>query len=132
MNTQVQKANDSLHGYCGGEQLFVNGVTKLQYTEGVKAIAINTESYWFLDIIASYQKKLREEGFQVWKLEREYSFTTVNEQKFVDERKDSFNVVCEDGNERVLIKQHIEFSDFTFDEYVVWCVDGVVLLPVEY
>ncbi|WP_026715221.1 DUF6876 family protein [Flavobacterium daejeonense] len=132
MSAQVQNANDSLQGYCGGEQLFVNPVTKLKYTEGVKEIAKNTESYWFLDIIASYQKKLMEEGFQVWKLEREYSFTTVNDQKFIDERKDSFNVICEDGNNRILIKQHIEFSDFTFDEYTVWCVDGVVLLPVEY
>ena len=132
MSTQVKNANDSMTGYRGGELSFINPLTKLKYTEGIKIVAEKTESYWFLDVIASYQKKLSAQGFQVWKLEREYSFTTVNEEKFVHQRKDSFNVVCEDGNDNVLLKQHLSFSEFEFDIYTVWCIDGVVLLPCEY
>lgn len=132
MSTQVMSANDILQGYTGGDQIYVNPSTKLKYTEGVRDITQKTESYWFLDLIASYQDKLKNAGFQVWKLEREYSFTVVDGVRVVGQRKDSFNVVCEDGNDNVLIKQHIHFSEFTFDNYIVWCIEGVVLLPVEY
>ena len=85
-----------------------------------------------MDIIASYQVKLKDESFQVWKLVREYTFSIVNDEKFISERRNSFNVVCEDGNDKILIKQHIYFSDFEFDEYIVWFVNGVALLPSEY
>ena len=132
MNTQVMSANDILQDYTGGEQIYVNPSTKLKYTEGVRDITKKTESYWFLDLIASYQYMLKNAGFQVWKLEREYSFTVVDGVRVVGKRKDSFNVVCEDGNDNVLIKQHIHFSEFPFDNYIVWCIEGVVLLPVEY
>lgn len=132
MSTQVKNANDSLIGYHGGDQIFINRSTKIQYTEGVREIAIKSESYWFLDIIASYQNKLKNEAFQVWKLEREYSYTLINDTKVVGDRKNCFNVVCEDGNNRVLIEQHLLFSDFPFDEYTVWSIEGIILLPVEY
>lgn len=132
MNTQVKSANENFREFNGSEQLFKNPSTNLNYTEGVREISKSTESYWFLDIIASYQAKLKDESFQVWKLVREYTFSVVNDEKFVSERKDSFNVICEDGNDRILLKQHIHFSDFEFDEYIVWFVDGVALLPSEY
>ena len=132
MGTQVLSANDSLKGYYGGERIFINPTTKIQYTEGVREIAIKSQSFWFLDIIASYQKELRNEGFQVWKLEREYSYSLVNNMKVVGLRKSCFNIVCEDGNDKVLVKQHLIFSDFPFDEYTVWYIDGVLILPVEY
>lgn len=132
MNTQLKSANVSFAEFHGSEQLFINPSTKLNYTEGVRAVTQSTESYWFLDLIASYQPKLKDEYFQVWKLEREYSFSIVDGVKFVGQRKDCFNVVCDDGNNEILIKQHISFSDFKYDEYTVWCVDGVVLLASEY
>ncbi|OXA65258.1 hypothetical protein B0A67_24640 [Flavobacterium aquidurense] len=132
MSTKIQSANDSLKGYHGGEQLFFSPVTKINYTEGVREIAKKTESYWFLDIIASYQSKLKNEHFQVWKLERELAYTMVNGFKNIVQRKDCFNVICEDGNDNVLISQKIPFSDFCFDVYTLWYVNKVLLLPVEY
>lgn len=132
MNTQVLSANDSLKGYHGGEQFFIHPVTKMKYTEGIREIAKKYNSYWFLDIIGSYQEQLKNENFQSWKLEREYSYSVIENVKVVGQRKDSFNVVCDDGNDKVLIKQSIHFSDFPFDEYTVWCIEGVIILPVEY
>jgi hypothetical protein len=132
MSTEVKNANDSLKGYHGGEQIFVSPVTKMKYTEGIREIAEKYNSYWFLDIIASYQEKLKNEEFQTWKLEREYSYSVVDDVRVVGQRKDSFNVVCDDGNDKVLIKQKIPFSDFPFDEYTVWCIEGVLILPIEY
>lgn len=132
MNTNVMNANDSLKNYHGGETIFKNPTTGIQYTEGVRTITMQTESYWFLDLIASYQRKLKIEDFQVWKLKREYSYTTNNGVKSVLQRKNCFNVVCEDGNDNVLITQNIPFSDFPFDEYVVWLQNEIIYLPCEH
>jgi hypothetical protein len=132
MNTQVLSANDSLKNYYGGEHLFNYPCNKIQYTEGISEIAKKTQSFWFLDIIASYQNKLHNEEFQVWKLEREYSYSVVDGVRVVGKRKDCFNVVCEDGNDNELIRQHIPFSDFPFDCYTVWCANGILYLPVEH
>lgn len=132
MSEILKNANNSLPGYFGGEIQYKNPVTKLLYTEGIRSIAQNSNSYWFLDIIASYQLTLGKEYFQVWKLEREYSYTKTDGAKSVLHRKDCFNVTCDDGNGKILVQQHIPFSDFEFDTYTVWCVDGVALLPIEY
>lgn len=128
----LKNANNSLPGYFGGETQYKNPVTKLLYTEGIKQIAQNSNSYWFLDIIASYQLTLGKENFQVWKLEREYSYTEEDGTKIINQRKNCFNVTCDDGNGNILQEQHIPFSDFEFDVYTVWCIDGMVILPVEY
>lgn len=130
--TQVLSANDSLKNYMGGEKFCRYGQTKIIYTMGVQEITEKSQSNWFLDIIYSYQSALRKEEFQVWKLEREYSFTTENGIKTVLARKDVFNVVCEDGNDNVLIKQRIEFSDFPFDEFTVWFQNETIYLPCEH
>jgi hypothetical protein len=129
-NSNITSANDFFCSF--GEQRFYNEVTNLHYTECVREIALYTESFWFLDIIASYQKKLVKQTFQVWKLEREFSYTEVNDVKIIQQRKDCFNVICEDGNSNVLLKQKIPFSDFAYDLYTVWHINSLVLLPSEY
>lgn len=127
----IISTNDLFNGGIS-ETIFVNPFTKLKYSELIKIIAEETESYWLLDIIASYQSKLKNESFQVWKLERELAYTEVNDVKIVIQRKDVFNVVCEDGNDNVLLKQNIPFSDFKHDIYTLWLTDGTVILPSEY
>jgi len=86
-------------------------------TDGIKYLADATGSYWFLDIISSYQSKLQNEHFQVWKL-------TV--------KKNKGRVICENGNGKQLIIQNIEFTDFLLPKITVWKVDNVILLPNEY
>ena len=42
--------------FCSlSEQLFTNPLTKLKYTGAVQEIAEVTNSYWFLDVIASIE-----------------------------------------------------------------------------
>ena len=46
-------------GQCtGSECLYVNPIGKLRYSEGVKFLADNTDCYWPIDAIASYQPQL--------------------------------------------------------------------------
>ncbi|NJM80669.1 MAG: hypothetical protein HC854_15590 [Flavobacterium sp.] len=119
--------------YNGGfsETIFKNPTTKLNYTELVKEIAEETESYWLLDVIASYQFQLKNEEFQVWKLERKITYTEVNDIKIISERTSTFIVTCEDGNNNILVKQKIVYSDFPHDEYVLWYTNNTLLLPSE-
>ena len=129
----LQNTNNLRANSCNGvNQFFTNPFYKFKYSDGVRDIAIETESFWFLDVISSYQNNLTGEVFQSWKLEREYSFSEVDGIKIIHQRKDCFNVVCDDGNGNVLITQHIPLSDFVDDIYTLFLLDGVLILPEEY
>lgn len=67
-------------------------------------------------------KKLKKEAFQVWTL------------KFQDEDKDhGALLIGEDGNDRELARQEIEFTDFPLQEGLkLFLENGVLMLPSEY
>lgn len=132
MNTLVLCANQEVSHFHGSESCYKLRGTNLHYSEGVQEVANKYQSYWFLDLIASYQTHLKNVDFQQWKLERDYSFTIIEEVKNITQRKDSFVVTCDDGNNNILITQHIEFSDFEFDQYKVWIQNEMIHLPSEY
>jgi hypothetical protein len=103
------------------------------YTDGVKFLAENAAAYWLLDVIASYQPKLKKNqdqrlrDMQFWKLE-------VKDGKGV--------VTCRaDSGVKPAVKQKIEYTDFPLPEAEIWVSstgteDGktllVMLLPSEY
>jgi hypothetical protein len=88
-------------------------------TDGAQFLAENAGAFWLMDVIASYQreKKFKDEPFQVWRL-------TVKDGKG--------EVVADDGNDNVLARQRIPFTDFPLDSIKLYFIDGVVLLPGEY
>jgi hypothetical protein len=103
--------------------------TNFLLTDGVKHLAdkagvIGGTAYWLVDLIASYQreKPVKGEPFQVWKL-------TV---------KDTVGqVICDDGNGRILATQDIPFADFALDEITLYVTSDefngiVVMLTSEY
>jgi hypothetical protein len=97
------------------EQLMVDG-NKLILTEGCHFVRETYSAYWLFDLIGSYQFKLIDEPFQVWKLV-----------KF----KDECQITCDDGNGTRLLSQEIPFTDFPFD-ITIWQIEGTCLLPSEY
>ncbi len=115
----MKNANDTLEGFYGTENYHKHFLGAV-YTDGVKTMAERFHCYWLLDVIASHQtnKKVRFEGFQVWKLQR------IKDTKFL--------VTCDDGNGNIVTQQKIPFSDFNYDEATIWFVGGVMLLPSEY
>ena len=79
------------------------------------------EAYWLVNHIASYQmeEKIRDEEFQVWKLERR--------------QDDTATLTCDDGNGHVLLSDAINYTDFPLPEGIKLYLDnGVLLLPSEY
>ncbi len=118
--TEIKQALDNFKGTSQYYLHYFPGELKLLLTDGCDYIREKCEANWLFDSILSYQLKsqIREEPFQVWKL-----------QKQPDE---TWHLLCEDGNKKVIAVQSIEYSDFPLEEIVIWLVDGVAMLPSEY
>ena len=92
----------------------------LLLTEGCNYIRENAGdgAYWLYDLILSFQCKLRKHRFQAWNLRKQ--------------EDESFYIECSDGNHNFIIGQDIPYSDFPLDNFELWVIDGVALLPSEY
>lgn len=91
-------------------------------TDGAKWLAESAGCYWLYDIIWSIKPVLANDSFAVVKL-------------IVKDGQGDVSV--EDGNDRVLYTQHIEYTDFPLPEIMLYVVDAdertkVIMLPGEY
>ena len=94
----------------------------LKYTEGLKHLASETNSYWLIDTIASHQTKpflsdIRLQEFQIWCLQVENS---------------SGVLICEWDTNQEILRQEIEYTDFPLSEIKLYLVEKVLMLPNEY
>ena len=112
-----------LLGFHGTEEYhrhtLPNGMSLL-LTDGCEFVRENAGegAFWLFDIILSWQYKLHQRPFQVWKLKQL--------------ENGSWMIQCTDGNETVLASQEIPYSDFPIDSIDIWLTDGVCLLASEY
>jgi hypothetical protein len=108
--------------FSGSETVFRHSLMRhIRYTEGVQFVAERAGAYWLVDDIAFGQAtiaELKDEEFQVWKL-------TVRPDQ-------TATLVCEDGNDRVIISKELTFTDFPLPEFALWFTDNTLLLPSEY
>lgn len=120
MKTKIKEQID-LSGFTGTEQYYRSTFGKLKLTDGVHYLRTKGNCFWLIDIIESYQNKLKNQEFQVWKLR-------LNENSEAD-------VYCEDGNDKCLIHQELQYTDFKEQTGLVyielWVENGVVMLPSE-
>jgi hypothetical protein len=114
MKSTITKAD--LNQFTGTEQYYRHWLKGIVYTDGVKFVAESAGAFWLLDIVASYQPVDAE--FQVWRLQKE---------------GDAYSVVCTDGNDNVLLKQDIPYTDFPADlmPFELWYQNNVIFLPSE-
>ena len=116
----MRNVNDELREYNCSDNYYKYNFG-LVITDGVKALAEKFQCFWFVDVIASHQPKLRVEEFQVWSLGKNEDSSAI--------------VLCTDGNDRVLVSQNIPWTDFEADVATVWVEAGEVLvcfLPSEH
>lgn len=138
------KLEHELSGFSGTEHWYRHGGFwrhEILLTDGVMHLAQNGgrhggTAFWLVDAIASYQgeKVLVRHPFQVWKL-------TVTESA---DGSRSARLVCTNGNnEKPIVEQEIEHTDFLLDEVQMYAsvepVDEtgrqkrvIILLPSEY
>ena len=90
-----------------------------RYTDGAKFLFEEAEAYWLRDFIFSNQllPVVKAEAFQVWKIK------VVDSEGFIQ---------VEDGNDNVVKKFHIPYTDFPLEEYTLWFTEGVLILKSEY
>lgn len=96
------------------------GRNEILLTDGCKYVADKGQAYWLFDIILFYQNhnNIKGEYFQVWSLKKN--------------SEASWSITCDDGNDNILITQHIEYSDFPLSFISFYVVDKVCMLKSEY
>ena len=112
-----------LTGFIGTESYHLHRLANgmiMKLTDGCAFVReyAGEGAYWLFDIILSWQYKLHQHPFQVWKLRQLENV--------------SWMIQCTDGNETVLATQEIPYSDFPIDSIDIWLTDGVCLLASEY
>ena len=90
-------------------------------TDGVRQLCMDAECFWLMDIIGSHQPKIRDESFQVWTL-------TVKDRVG--------KVTATDGNDKVIVRQNIPYTDFPLGEVKLYVEDSgpafqVIMIPSE-
>ena len=121
MKTENKEKID-LNGFTGTENYYRASLFgELKVTDGVQYLRTEGNCYWLTDIIFSYQPKLKQQDFQVWKLNK---YGTKG-----------WMVSCEDGDYNILISQFLEYSDFEeqtgLTEVTIWVENDVAMLPSE-
>ena len=109
---------EDLRHFTGSERCYRN-FTGLRYTDGVHYLAENAGAYWLIDLVGSYQHKLRKVPFQVWQL-------TVNNDHT------ALVTMREDDGEPTKVRQELDYTDFPLRSFEWYCVDRVMLLKSEY
>jgi hypothetical protein len=114
-----EQIKSELNHFTGTEHYYKHPFGIL-FTDGVKFLAEECQSYWLIDLVASYQveESVMKEPFQVFKL-------TVN-------KDHSAKVEISDGNDNILHLQIIDYTDFPLDQIQLWCIDKICILPSEY
>ena len=113
----IDKIRSGLKQFMGSMNHY-RGFLGVRYTDGVKYLADRCGAYWFIDLIASYQKMLEKMYFQLWGIDVHGDNTAT--------------VTCrEDSNRMPVVTQEIEYTDFPFD-YELYCINRVILLKSEY
>jgi hypothetical protein len=114
---------EGMRQFTGTDQWYRHGLNRnILYTDGAQYVAEAGGAYWLLDEIAlanQFERKVRAEEFQVWKLER-------------CSPGNGALLSCEDGNYNIVYQKEIEFTDFPLPSVELWCEGGTILLPSEH
>lgn len=114
---------DNLSYFTGTERYYRWSplFSRFVLTDGAQYLAQNAECYWLMDAIASHVGAYHDQGFALARLKKQDK---------------GWLLTLEDGNDGVLARQEIEFSDFPLDEITLYvCPQDamwVILLPSEY
>ena len=112
-----EELRNNLEQFWGTENYFTNPLVKYKYTDGVKYFAEHAGAYWLLQEINGLYVKL---GCPV--------FLNI----VVKSNKKKADIIVDDGNDKVLIKKHIGFTDLPEGEWQFFLTDNVLMVPSEY
>ena len=112
-----EELRNNLEQFWGTENYFTNPLVKYKYTDGVKYFAEHAGAYWLLQEINGLYVKL---GIP--------PFLNI----VVKSNKKKADIIVDNGNNKVLIKKHIGFTDLPEGEWQFFLTDNVLMIPSEY
>src|SRR2546423_1119066 len=118
MDTDQEALRAELRQFIGSEEFYWHFTRAFRYTEGVKFLAERARIFWFLDLIASWQRRalrdpaLRE--FQLWELR-------LNDREKV--------AVCLRDSEDEAFRQKLTTADSALDYVRLYLESGTLMLP---
>lgn len=105
--------------YYGTEHYYKHQLSKsMVYTDGARAFAQLAEAYWLLDIIAT----------EIAPLLKTEDFLSIE----VMVAKDKARIHVDDGNQAMLYKKSISYTDCPAGEWMFFLTNNVLMLPSEY
>ena len=118
---EKSRLESSLAQCTGTSQYYRHWTKRMKYTDGVHLLQEGGKCGWLIDAIASYQGDRRVVGvpFQLWQIE-------------VKEDRSGVLTMREDSDTPIIIEQVFSYTDFPFDEFKLYLIDGILLLPSEY
>lgn len=122
MSIMIPQGMEYLRAFSGSDSFYRHALNRnTLMTEGVAHCADNGFG-WLTDKIATLQAipKVKAEPFQVWHLRR------------VCANNNRAKLVCEDGNNKVVYAEVIDYTDCEEPGITFWFSDGVMMLPSEY
>lgn len=117
-NLNKMGLEDELGQFTGTVNYYRN-FTGLRYTDGIKYLADKAKCYWLIDLVGSYQPRLRNVPFQLWELK-------------VKDDNSALAKMREDDGQPVKVTQKIPYTDFPLKDFSFYCVNNVMMLKSEY
>lgn len=119
--SKVDRVREYMAQTTGSESIHKHWLG-LRYTDGMYFVAEVCEAHWLIDLVASYQPKLRGEDFQVWRLSpppaegEPWLFTAFH-----------------DIPGKILVRQEIEYSTFPVNltPFEFWVENNTAMLKQE-
>lgn len=141
-NAEKAEAVREYERYCNGTNEWHKNIFGLVYTDGIKFLADTCGAYWLIDLVESYQPKLQNAPFQIWRVvapgtELE-GYTSPHDRWLVEAWSDTPGFKGEEGLSPscCLVVQEIEYSDFPRElcegsGFQFYVENGVALLKGE-
>ena len=117
MSVNLEKAAPALDlSQFYGTENYYRHISGKVYTDGVQYFARNAGAYWFVDLVLL---EMANDG---------EPFVAVT----LTVKDDAADILVTDGNDGVLARKSIEWTDCPAGEYTFYICDGVMMLSSEY
>lgn len=104
--------------FTGTFNYYPHWTKSIRWTDGIQFLVTEAGAFWLMDIVASYQPKLKA-PFQLWKIK-------------VNPDDSALVTMQEDTGQPYLVRQEIPYTDFPLKDFEFYCIDGVCMVKSEY
>ena len=115
---ETSDLESKLGHFIGTTKYYPHWSKSIRWTDGINFLCEEAGAYWLIDIVASYQSKLKA-PFQLWKIK-------------VNPDNTALVTMQEDTGQPYLAKQEIPYTDFPLREFEFYCIDRVCMVKSEY